>query len=148
VALDYISFRSEFDIDSLVVYGFSLGNVPAIYAAAELVDPLALISEAPFASTNSLTQGSLVLDIPPGWITNGTFDNSRRIRNISISFFLLHGTDDDFVRYRDNGSVVYKNAHQPKQQLLIPKANHSDIPKVMGEQMYRSTILGWIDASI
>lgn len=147
-AIDYISFRSEFDTDSLVVYGYSLGNVPAIYTAAELVDPLALISEAPFASANSLTQGSLVLDIPPGWITNGTFDTSRRIRNISTPYFLLHGTDDDFVRYRDNGAVVLNNAPEPKQQLLIPKASHSDIPEVMGEQVYRNTIINWIDAAI
>lgn len=146
-ALDYITTRDETVIDSLIVYGFSLGNVPAIYTAAELVDPLILISEAPFASANSLTQGSLVLDIPAGWITNGTFDNSRLIRKISTSFYLLHGTNDDFVRYRDNGAIIYKNAPQPKQQLLVPKASHSDIPEIMGEQVYRNTILGWINTA-
>ena len=62
-ALNYTLSRPETSVDSLCIYGYSLGSVSSIHLAANVINPLCLISEAPFASANSLTQGSLVLDI-------------------------------------------------------------------------------------
>ncbi len=94
--------------DSLCFYGYSLGNVASIYLAAQIQNPLCLFSEAPFASANSLTQGSVVLDVQPRWLTDGEFDNEKNIKVINTPFLLFHGEDDDFVRYRDNGKVLYE----------------------------------------
>ncbi|MCU7500133.1 MAG: alpha/beta hydrolase [Ignavibacteria bacterium] len=121
---------------SLILYGYSLGNVASIYLAAEVVKPMALIAEAPFASANSLTQGSLVLDIPAGWLTKGKFNNAEEIKKITTQFLLLHGSDDDFVRFRDNGQVVYDNAPEPKTLIVVPGAVHTNIPEKMGVEEY------------
>ncbi|MCU7493007.1 MAG: alpha/beta hydrolase [Ignavibacteria bacterium] len=121
---------------SLILYGYSLGNVASIYLAAEVVKPMALIAEAPFASANSLTQGSLVLDIPAGWLTKGKFNNAEEIKKITTPFLLLHGSDDDFVRFRDNGQVVYDNAPEPKTLIVVPGAVHTNIPEKMGVEEY------------
>lgn len=67
--------------DSVGFYGYSLGNVPAIYLAADRFAPLFLVAEAPFASAASLTQGSLALALPGGWLTGGRFDNAERARS-------------------------------------------------------------------
>ena len=111
-ALEFL--RSRDLTDSLILYGYSLGNVASIYLAASKINPICLIAEAPFASENSLTQGSIVLDLPQNWLTEGRFDNSVEVKKINTPFLLIHGSEDDFVRYRDNGRVVFANAPNRK----------------------------------
>lgn len=147
-ALDYVLSRDEVTIDSLVIYGYSIGNVVSIYLAAEKVNPLCLFAESPFASANSLAQGALVIDLPARWLTKGEFNNAEKIKQIKTPFFLFHGEEDDFVRYRDNGKVVYENAPHPKAFLLIPKSEHTNIPEILGVDNYLVSIKDWIEKSI
>ena len=147
-ALNFILTNYQVDIDSLCLYGYSLGNVASIYLAAEKIDPLCLIAESPFASANSLTQASLSLDIPALWLTKGKFDNAEKIRHIKTPFLLIHGEDDDFVRFRDNGKVIFENAPQPKSLKLVPGANHVNISEKMGIDNYLKLVSDWINFSI
>jgi len=144
-ALNFIMSKYNVKADSLCLYGYSLGNVVSIYLAAEVVNPYRLIAEAPFASANSLTQGSLILDIPQGWLTEGTFNNADEIKRIKTPFLLLHGTADDFVRYRDNGRVVYENAPEPKKLILVEGAVHTNVPETMGINKYRQTLRSFMN---
>ncbi|PKL89532.1 MAG: hypothetical protein CVV23_04780 [Ignavibacteriae bacterium HGW-Ignavibacteriae-2] len=143
-ALDYILSRKEVERDSICFYGYSLGNVASIQLAADVFNPLCLVAESPFASANSLTQSSLVLDIPEGWLTEGKYDNAEKIKYIHTPFLLIHGEDDDFVRYKDNGKIVFNNAPNPKKLLLIPGANHTDIPYKTGKEKYLNELGSWI----
>ena len=145
-ALNYLLSRSEVHADSICFYGYSLGNVVSIYLASAVFDPLCLIAEAPFASANSLTQGSTVLDIPCGWLTDGEFDNAEKIKYISCPFLQFHGEQDDVCRYRDNGKIVFDNAPEPKSLALIPSAAHDNIPDVMGHEQYLAQIAAWINS--
>ena len=147
-ALEYVENRPEYDSDSLCFYGYSLGNVASIYLAAEIQDPLCLFSEAPFASANSLTQGSLVLDIQPRWLTDGEFDNIENVKKINTPFMIFHGEDDDFVRYRDNGKVVFDAAPNPKELVLVANAVHDNVPYIMGKENYLNKMSDWIRFSI
>jgi len=146
-ALQHVLARPGVTADSLGLYGYSLGNVASIYLAAEHVDPLFLVAEAPFASAGSLTQGALSLALPGGWLTRGRFDNAARIGRVRTPFLLLHGADDDFVRYRDNGRVLYERAPDPKRLVLVPGAAHNDIPQTMGLPAYRTALAEWIRLS-
>lgn len=139
-AWNFIKENYSVKPDSLILYGYSLGNVSSIYLAAEVVRPMGLIAESPFASANSLTQGSLVLDIPSGWLTKGKFDNAEEIKKITTPLLLLHGSDDDFVRFRDNGKVVFDNAPDPKTLIVVKGAVHTNVPEVMGLNEYLSAI--------
>ena len=145
-ALSYVLSRNAAE-DSLCLYGYSLGNFVSIYLAAKHISPLCLVSEAPFASANSLTQSSLGLDLPPRWLTEGEYDNVENIRHIDTPFLLLHGAEDDFVRYRDNGKVVYDNAPHPKSQIVLAGATHSNIPDKMKSE-YQKVIMDWIEQAI
>ena len=147
-ALDYVTSHKAVKSDSLILYGYSLGNVVSIYLAAERTRPLCLIAEAPFASANSLTQNSLLLDVPAQWLTEGQFDNAERIKHIDTPFLLLHGADDDFVRYRDNGKIVFQNAPQPKKEIVISGAKHTDIPQTLGVESYLDQLQEWFDFAI
>jgi fermentation-respiration switch protein FrsA (DUF1100 family) len=143
-ALEFTLARPSVSIDSLGFYGYSLGNVASIWLASEVADPMFLVAEAAFASANSLEQGALNLALPAGWLTAGSFDNAERIRDIDTPLLLIHGEDDDFVRYRDNGRVVYANAPEPKRLELVPGAHHSDIPETMGAEAYLGLVGEWI----
>ncbi len=144
-ALHYVLEEMKIPADSLCLYGYSLGNVVSIYLASDKVDPMVLIAEAPFASANSLTQSGVGLDLPVGWLTKGDFNNADKIKHINTPLLVLHGTDDDFVRYRDNGRVVFQNAPQPKTLHLIEGANHTNIPQIMGFAKYRQVLQEWFD---
>ncbi|MGE5681219.1 MAG: alpha/beta hydrolase [Bacillota bacterium] len=147
-ALDFLKTRKDFNADSLCIYGYSLGNVGSVYITAEIFKPLCLFAESPFASANSLTQGSLVLDIPSKWLTAAEFDNVKEIKKISTPLMLFHGASDDFVRYRDNGRLVYEAAPEPKELVLVDNAVHTDVPYKMGTDNYLNKLRSWIDFSI
>jgi len=148
-ALAYLLDSLNQPADSLILYGYSLGNVVSIYLATLTADtPLGLIAESPFASANSLTQASTVLDIPAFWLTEGNFDNAENIKQKTCPLLLLHGKQDDFVRYRDNGRVVFENAPDPKKAIIIENATHADIPQTMGIPAYKESVLNWINSLI
>jgi fermentation-respiration switch protein FrsA (DUF1100 family) len=147
-AYNYIKNNYSVTSDALYLYGYSLGNVVSIYLAAEAVNPAGLIAESPFASANSLTQGSLILDIPSGWLTEGKFDNADEIKKIKTPLLLIHGSDDDFVRFKDNGQIVYNNAPEPKQLILVQGATHTNVPQVMGTDNYLSALRSFMGIGI
>ncbi len=143
-ALQLVQSRYGIPADSLVLYGYSLGNVVSIHLAAEKVDPLCLFAESPFASASSLTQGALALDFPARWLTEGEFNNAEKIKRIHTPFLLMHGEQDDLIRYRDNGRIVYENAPRPKQLHVVPDAHHGNVPQKIGLQAYRALLKEWI----
>jgi hypothetical protein len=157
-ALQYVLSRPGVSPDSVGFYGYSLGNIPAIFLAAQASSvgslpsaakrPLFLVAESPFASAASLAQGSLALSVPGGWLTDDRFDNVAQVRGIRTPLLLIHGEDDDFVRYRDNGRVVFEAAPQPKKLVLVPGAVHDDVPQKMGLAAYRAEIINWINQSV
>lgn len=147
-AMGYVLTRPEVTAASLALYGYSLGNVASIYLAAEVIDPLFLVAEAPFASANSLAQGALNLPLPARWLTGSRFDNAARISGINTPLLVLHGADDDFVRFRDNGRVIFERAPEPKALRLVPRASHEDVPQTMGLEAYRILLKDWIDVGV
>jgi alpha-beta hydrolase superfamily lysophospholipase len=145
-ALEHVMGRGVTS-DSLVLYGYSLGNVASIHLAANRVTPLCLIAESPFASSTSLAQGATVLDFPARWLTDGTYDNAETIRRVHVPLLLLHGTDDDFVRYRDNGKIVFENANEPKKLIPVEGADHTNVPQTMGVEQYLTELKSWINGN-
>ncbi len=143
-ALDYVLSRPEVIPDSVGYYGYSLGAVVAIYLAAAKRNPLFLVAESPFASAASLAQGSLNLLLPAGWLTKGRFDNAERVKKIRTPFLVFHGSEDDLVRFRDNGRVVWENAPEPKRLVLVEGARHDNVPQMLGLNSYLRILQDWM----
>ena len=61
---------------------------------------------------------------------------------------LFHGEDDNFVRFRDNGKVIYTAAPNPKELVLVQNAHHTNVPSKMGKENYLNKIEDWIQFSI
>lgn len=60
---------------------------------------------------------------------------------------LFHGTDDSFVRFRDNGKIVYNAAPNPKELVLVSDADHTNVPYILGKENYFKKIRAWIEFS-
>lgn len=143
-ALTYLRSRPDVDTTQIVDYGFSLGGFPCLYAASTLHKPKAVITEAIFASAETLIQSATVLNVPGGYLMEGAFNNREQISKISSPLLMLHGTDDTFINVDKNGQVLFDAAPQLKIFRRIEGANHSSIPQTMGEDRYIELITSFI----
>jgi len=141
-ALDFIVNTLHVDTTRLFFYGYSLGNVVSIDLAAASTHtyPVCLIAESPFASADALFHTATPLDLPGSFVVDDHCDNAARVRAIHTRFLLLHGEADDFVPWLTNGRIVFENAPEPKNLILIPGANHENVPQTMGIAAYRDSI--------
>lgn len=131
----------------LIVYGFSMGTIPAteLTANPRSLTPAKLILEAPMASSEAMVQGSSVLALPASFFTNLKIDNAGKMRRVNQPFMWLHGTEDDFLSLKDQGEIVFRNYQGIyKEAHRIAGANHGDIPLVMGFDNYRKKVLQFI----
>jgi uncharacterized protein len=143
-ALAFLRDSLAVDTTTLIFYGYSLGNVVSIDLAARVQSPFRLVAEAPFASAEALFREATPLDLPGSFVLDEAADNVTRIREIHTPLLLMHGAADDFVPWADNGRVVYENAPEPKHLVLVPRANHTDIPYVLTTAGYDSVLLRFI----
>jgi len=135
--------------DRLVNYGFSLGSAPATEITAHYqkyaLRPSKLILEAPFASTEVMVQDASLLSLPYSFFTNVKVNNADKIREVNQPFLWMHGVNDSFLNINTHGEVVYKNykGNSP-QAIRVPKAEHGDLPKILGFDAYNQAIVEFI----
>ena len=133
--------------DRLIVYGFSMGTAPAteLTARPRQLIPSKLILEAPFASAEVMTQDATGLAIPGQYVTNLKIDNAEEIKKVSQPFMWLHGQEDTFLRIDTHGKTVadnYKGTYIKR--VVIARADHGDLPAVMGYESYLSSLKEFI----
>lgn len=133
--------------DRLVIYGFSLGTAPATELSAypRTLTPSKLILEAPFASTQTMTDDASGIHLPATNFTNNKVNNADKIKDVKQPLCWFHGIDDDFLSIKTHGEVVYKNYVGPyKEAHRVEGAGHSDLPFVMGYDTYSAAVLDFI----
>ena len=126
----WLSARTGLPARKLVYYGRSFGAAVATQLAAD-TPPAALILESPFTSVAGLARDSSNMDLPPGYLSEGTWDNEARVAALpGVPLLLLHGLQDDFVR-PEFSKRLFAVAHEPKRLVLVPGANHDSVPQLM-----------------
>ncbi len=132
--------------DHAIFYGYSLGAIPMIERTAYRTDfkPSKLICESPLASVENLAQSSVLLNVDGDFVTELNFTNAENMKDVKVPYLWFHGVDDDYIEL-NNGELIYANhSGSYKEAQRIEKANHSDIPLVMGLQNYLNTVLTFI----
>ncbi len=134
--------------DRLVLYGFSLGTVPATYLAAypELMEASWLVLEAPLASVEAIVQDASQMVLPASFVSDLRMSVADWIRDVSAPLLLLHGSEDRLLNWEAHGRVVYERHPGPKRLVLVLGADHSDVPWVMGLDAYRDTVHSFLVA--
>jgi fermentation-respiration switch protein FrsA (DUF1100 family) len=136
-ALAWLTARSGVPADRLVYYGRSFGTAVATQLAAD-APPGALILESPFSSVQGLVRDSSNMDLPAGFLSEGSWDTEGRVRALQgVPLLLLHGTADDFVR-PEFSERLYSVAHEPKQLVWVEGADHDNVPQRLGVEYART----------
>jgi hypothetical protein len=146
-ALSYVKSRVDVDTVKIVYYGFSLGSFVAVYLAAEIAHPAALIIESAPASATALLRDSGLLNLTGSYVVEADFDNENRVADVNSPLFMMHGLDDDFVVLDRHFPLIWDNAVQPKDYIWVENANHDGIPEALG-QAYNNTIIDFVQQHV
>ena len=111
-------------------YGHSLGTAIMVDLALQST-PSKLVLESGFTSTQGLTEDSSGMDFASGFISNTHYDNVGELPKIHVPLLLIHGLADDFLRPQFS-EELYAVANEPKQLILVPGAQHNNVPETFG----------------
>ena len=129
-----------------VFYGYSLGAIPAIDRMAYRSDfqPAKLIIEAPLASVEYLVHSSTIIQVNPDFVTNLDFENAEKIKDVDEPLLWMHGVEDTYVAI-ENGEIIYNNhGGSVKKAERVSECDHSEVPIIMGVDLYLDRILNFI----
>lgn len=131
--------------NQIVVYGYSLGAIPAIDRCAYEANfnPIKLILESPLASVENLVQNSTVLNVSPGYMTTLQFPNAEKIKLVNTPLSWYHGKEDTYIAI-SNGELIFENHSGTKEAHRIDNSDHSEIPTIMGYNKYMEGLLTFI----
>lgn len=133
-ALEYLVNTLGVARTNILIYGYSLGSVPATHIAAyaDMDESLGLVLEAPIGSVEIFIQDATYLPIRDAYLTEYRLDNVRAIQDVSLPLLWLHGTADQSQPHHTHGQAVFdQHAGTVKHQKLVPGAAHSQAPLVM-----------------
>lgn len=154
-AISYLEGRKDIRVGRVGVFGTSMGAAVAIQAAA--IDPRvkAVISEAGFTDlrTISVDYQKRIVKLPWHFLRNVAMARSQTIANfkarevspvtdvqrLAIPILFIHGMEDRLINY-EYSKTLYHFAKNPKELVLIPGANHTDIWEIAGKRYERKII--------
>jgi uncharacterized protein len=123
----------------LIYYGRSFGGAPCIDLATRH-PPAALIEESTFTSVDALVADGAYADLPRSFVSDDSWNSLQKIATLGrVPFLALHGDADDYVQPKYSRQLAA--AHPgPTELVLVPGADHSNVPDKMGDDNYRATI--------
>ena len=110
----------------VIYYGFSLGSAPAIYQAAEVDEPAALLTEAALASSQGFVEDSTRVALPASLLVTMELDNVGRIPRVQAPKMFMHGAQDDYIGPHFS-EILYDAADAPKELWLAPNGEHGNM---------------------
>jgi pimeloyl-ACP methyl ester carboxylesterase len=110
------------DPDRIIVYGYSLGGVPAVEMAVT-EEPCALFLEAPFTSASIIAEESGKVGWPESFLSEGLFDNARKLQSYEGPLLLMVGELDSRFPPRMQ-EELFENAAGPKELWELPGVRH------------------------
>lgn len=135
--------------DRLIMYGFSMGTAPATELTANPAEgqlvPAKLILQAPYASTDVMSQDATAMNVPGSFVTNVKVNNAEEIKKVEQPLLWLHGVEDDFLSIETHGEVVFKNYSGAEGVAVrVGGAGHSNIIPVLGYENYLNLLTDFI----
>ena len=132
-ALQWLSEKKGFKHSQIILYGESIGAVPAIDLGCNN-QLRAIILEAPFTSVKELAKKHYGI-APDILLKDFLMDNESLIAKLRSPLFILHGTEDEIVPF-EMGKALFEKAPNPKQFFAIEGARHNDIDSVGGDEFF------------
>jgi fermentation-respiration switch protein FrsA (DUF1100 family) len=146
--LQALAARPDVDPARIAYYGHSLGGALAIDLASTAPPP-ALVTESAFASIAELVSDGTYADLPRSFVADSVWDNRGKIAHVASPYLILHGLADTYVlpRYANELEAAHQPAG-PTTKMLVPGADHTHVPDVLGLDTYRSILQSFIDGAV
>ena len=135
---DYLVRELKTPPERILVFGRSLGSVPAVDLAAR--QPVAgLILEG------GLTSGQRVL-LPFPLFPFDRFRNLERMGRVRCPVLVIHGTADEVIPFR-HGEALFRAAREPKRNWWVENAGHNDLAYLAGPEYGRKLreFAAWVE---
>ena len=122
----------------VVIYGMSLGAVPSVEMALHRA-PCAMVLEVPFSSINSITRTNTATSLGGGFLTQGEYENTEKIKQYSAPLLVIAASEDTLFSSEEI-ELIYENAASAdKEFLLVEGAEHGvgeGVPETLGLARY------------
>ena len=157
--LDILHRRSDIRLGKIGVFGTSMGAAVAIQAAALDERIAAIVAESSFTDlkTISVDYQRRIIKLPWHFLRNVYLARSQKlasfkarqvspledVQRIRTPLFFIHGMNDSFIKYTYS-ELLFAAAHEPKEILIVPGANHNDLWE-MGGHVYQQRIVSFFD---
>ena len=132
-AVKWLSKNKGYGPSQIVLYGESIGAVPAIELGVQEKFK-AIVLEAPFTNLKELAKHHYGM-APDFMLKDFAMDNEAKISGLKSPLLIMHGTEDEIVPFR-MGRRLFDQAPEPKQFFEIKNARHNDISLVGGSAFF------------
>jgi fermentation-respiration switch protein FrsA (DUF1100 family) len=123
LAYDYL-IKQGVPAERLLLYGESLGTGVAVQiAAAHSV--AAMVLDSPYTSLVDVAKGVYPI-VPVELLMVDRFDSKAYISRVHVPILIMHGEKDVVVPTKLS-EKLFMAANEPKERVVIPEAEHSDI---------------------
>lgn len=152
IAIEYLLGREDLTAGKIGLFGWSMGAAVSIQVAAVDKRIAAVVAESGFATLRTVFDDyqKRMIKLPWHYLRNIVIKRSEfladfkandvapaeAVNMIHVPIFLLHGTEDNLIKY-NYSEKVFSAANEPKQLWLIPGARHHDMMEVGGEEYRR-----------
>jgi fermentation-respiration switch protein FrsA (DUF1100 family) len=131
-AWDYLINERRVTPDRIVIFGKSLGGVPAIDLASQ-VEPAGLIVQSSFTSAGDMAAS--ILPFLPRFLLRTRMDSLGKIQRVHCPKLFIHSRADEVVPY-ELGRRLYEAAPQPKEFYEVKGSPHNSTYVVGGKPYF------------
>lgn len=142
-AWDYLIARRNIPAERIVIFGKSLGGVPAVDLAAE-VRPAGLIVQSSFTSLADMA--AILMPFLPRWLLSAKMNSLTKIAKVQCPKLFIHSPADEVVPYT-LGRRLFEAAPEPKQFYEVSGATHNETYTV-GGAAYIETLRRFVQSCV
>ncbi len=129
-AWNYLIHKRNISPGQIVLFGHSLGGAIAIDLAVEHPEAAGLIVQSSFTSMRAMVdQMGQFRIFPVDFLLTHQFNSITKVRSLQMPTLYIHGTHDPLIPY-SMSEALYAETAEPKELLLIPGADHNNIPEM------------------
>jgi len=133
-AWDYLVNQRGVAPNRIIIFGKSLGGVPAIDLATR-VDPAGLIVQSSFTSAGDMA--AAVAPLLPRFLMRSKMDSLGKISRVHCPKLFIHSRADEIVPY-ELGRRLYEAAPEPKEFYEVEGAPHNSTYIVGGKAYFEA----------
>lgn len=133
VTLVYTTLKKEYEENSIIITGYSIGSGIASYLAARN-HPKKLILQAPYYNLSDMMRQKM--PFIPTFILKYKLENNQYLQSCSCPVYLFHGKQDTVIPFQSS-QKLQKECNSVSQLILLDNLGHNGMNE---NSMYQSEI--------